>query len=1012
MPTTVEQLRKRKAENPQAFEQARIAMHTFSHYLFSLYLTLRKGNKNEVKLSKQLQSYSEALEKAAFDPSDPDNREVIDKSLDTLADMDLFFGGAAPTFSNMTVFQHLAENYTDDHGKELEKGLNAVVNYCGFPYDIKAIMTGDPHELSPAEKTERSQRKEAWNEQRSVQREQTLQREAQEHLQHLQEQEDRFERIREINRREDEDLEREAREREQREQREQAEREQAEREQAEHERVQREEEQRRQDERIIRQAENNDRQGGNNNVQAQLLQEALQRRQQEEQRRQEEAAREIRLRTTLTENRNRCMQDAGNQQYPADARWALIAEAVAYERESRYVESHRVPVDTSRIRGDVQRIVSGSALEIAKRDGRLEELAAMTPQEIDAYILAKEREVSRYAEGTPNDPARARNIFEQLDRTWRVSSDSEEYRNLMLEVRNIANLERVTQTDNYYAANAATAYIRKNLNKANSAVGKTRMANALAFLKQTMTPDDFKLYCNSLNAMRHIEHRITNNGLEYDINNKRCIVPEEIGTIKELYDAAKERTIPYAQRDEKPSKRDLAMMTALKTLEAKHRNRGENFVVEREELQEEIEKVMRDPRFVKAYRERPADELCEMAFRGNINTIEGYARPLNPDQQARVDGWRMDKKISDRQAKRQDWENREREKVEKERAVIRAAQEQQRQAEEAARKEAERIRKEQEEARYLQTHKPITKLYKGLIPKALKINRAEAPNEKKELVEEAFEILKDKEGPNYAEQELAEVFEVLDDNYVTVNTRTQTLATLIALSELGFKEAVNPKYNDRMIDTDALQKRVDELKKDPVLREMVENPDTQNLINTSYLESRKQKNLDEAHQDQYFTIHLSTSLLNQYNKNLNQKKAMENLNVADGYHYEEQVRKMVFDRDPKLTEAFGISKVAELVALHEIEKKGGGLNAHVDPKEFRKRVDELKKDEIVTEIGKKLAREPLQKRVEREIQLKQNREQAFAELLDNMYLEELSRRKQAQANQQAPQAPNAGGPGL
>lgn len=86
------------------------------------------------------------------------------------------------------------------------------------------------------------------------------------------------------------------------------------------------------------------------------------------------------------------------------------------------------------------------------------------------------------------------------------------------------------------AAYTVKKYVSKNLNKAKSAVGTTRMAVSLAFLKQTMSKDSFEAYCKNLNGMRGIK---TTDGedrsLTFDKDDPRYIEPDTIGTVKEVY---------------------------------------------------------------------------------------------------------------------------------------------------------------------------------------------------------------------------------------------------------------------------------------------------------------------------------------------------------------------------------------------------------------------------------------------------------------------------------------------
>ena len=167
------------------------------------------------------------------------------------------------------------------------------------------------------------------------------------------------------------------------------------------------------------------------------------------------------------------------------------------------------------------------------------------------------------------------------------------------------------------------------------------MATSLAFLKQTMSKASFEAYCIGLNGTRGIKYTIGEGGkINYDRNNPRCIEPDTIGTVEEVYNTFHERFHEYkvgTLKDKDIDPRDIAMLTALKNLEEKNKKLGKNLVVEHEALCEELEKVQKDPRFKEAIKNKSRDELIEMAWWNHLDTIDGYTKPLPPDKQKLVD---------------------------------------------------------------------------------------------------------------------------------------------------------------------------------------------------------------------------------------------------------------------------------------------------------------------------------------------------------------------------------------
>ncbi len=1000
MPVTVDQLRSNNRKGPVVFQRNRTALYTFSRYLYNLARSMKTGKTR--RLGVELDKYSQALQDVASDPNVPGNRAQIDAALDTLANFGNFLSSASSLDNGANNVCETLIDGSDERETAFRDGLNAVNAYCEFGLNVNSIIDGEIDNPTEEERNARQQRLEDWKQQRTRERETNLARERR-----IAEAQERNRINAQLRSREADRLAEEERQREQQ--------------RLEQQRQQRLEQQRQQEEERIRQQE-----------EQRLSEEQRQQRERDARRAEEERQRAQRL--SLENFRDQALSAARNPNTSANDKKTCLAQTVAYQRELDRVQGGVRPVNINNVNNDIQGILDGAAIQIAERRGNLDTLALMTPHNLNNHILSMEQEVGRYQGGSEAAPARAQNILGQLNRTWRVRSDSAEYRAMKETVQSMAGLQRTTQTENYLAAENVTRYIEKNLNRAKSDVGMTRMACSLAFLKQIMSPAQFKAYCINLNTRRHIPSRINANSIEYEKSNPRAIIPEEIGTIAEVYHDARERISDCARRGEKPSARDLAMITALKTLERKNQGRGgDAVVVEHEALQEEIEKVMRDPRFINAYQNRPDDELCELGFGGNINTIEGYAAPLRPDQQERIDNGRVLRDQAEREAKRnqlnerrQAWEAFEGQEAERRRQRDREREEQRRQEQERQRQEQERIRAEREEAVYLSKHKGAMQIIKDLIPDALKLKELnisgpvdenyaqkklggifgilegkeepeiEAPknvDSKKEL-NEVFDLLNDKKEPKKSDKLVQDIFdEVMDGKKNADKSTEEILASLIAVQEFQRREKIHEKYEDKMLNTAKLEKRINVLKNDPVVKDMAKDPKTVKLIKEAFQEGEKQKKFDK---DLYSVTYLCNVLNRQYKDEAARRERLANLKIRNGYEDRKPLTDALFRLDRRLNYKKVGAFAAEMTALHEFEKQGGGPDAHLDYEAFKKRVEELKKDPAFEKIGQTLMGLTLQRKMQQTVVMEENREQAFAKMVNDMYREEVAKREKVQ----------------
>ena len=1006
MPVTVEQLRRLKTQNPDRFEQNRRAMFAFSQFLYRTGQQLRREDNEAV--GRQLEKYSEALEQAALDPTVPEYREKIDTALDTLSTMGEYLGKVSSSNYGAGNNCELVINSDADRENAFRDGLNAVNAYCGFQYNVNDLVDGVVDNPTENERREREQARNEWNQQRAREREQSLRQERLANQRRQQQENARRQRLENAERLEEQDRQREERRRERARQREAAEQRQRE-----------EQERRIQEERNLS---------------------PQQREQREREAQQREQQRQAGLRNMLSGNRDLSRESARNPETPVQQKKINLAEVVAYQRELNRVQNGVRPVNMDYVNSDIQSVLDGAAIAVAERQGRLDTLARMTPERLNEHVLNMEQEIDRYTAGNANSSERAGEIFSQLDDTWRFRKDSREYRDAKRAIQDYSNLQNPSQVDSYLAAQPVKEYVRKNLQHATSAVGKTRMACSMAFLKQTMSAEEFRIYCNNLNALRGIPNQVIGNRIEYDKSHPRCFVPEEIGTAEEVYSAARERVSESAQKDEKPSARDLAIMTAIKTLQAKNRGKGGEegryLIVEHEALQDEIEKVMRDPRFINAYQNRPNDELWEMGFHGNINTLQGYADPLRPEQQDRVNAARDRQEREERQekenqlrAKRQAWEENETREVERRRQKVREAENLKRQEQENARREQERIQAEREEAVFLSKHTPAQKVYEDLfsdvqrlqnlyipaqdepgVPAPKKnhaqkmvdevfgiLNGKEVPEEPApkidpdKMVDEVFGILDEKPEPKESDRMAQDVFdEVLNENHVPKKSTEEVLSTLIALAEMQKGVKANPKYNDRMLNTAKLQKRIDTLKNDPVVKQMARDPKLVETVKNSLQEGQKKQDKDEKQKQMYSTMHLSIVLQKEHEKKTKDKEVLDRMTVADGYHAMKKKTDAVIRGQMDFKQA--VSPVATMVALREFEEKGG-VNGHLDMNALNKRVKELLKDPIIKSMGQTLTGPTKLREMEKTIAMKENREQVFGEMVGDMYKKEVEKKK-------------------
>jgi len=691
-----------------------------------------------------------------------------------------------------------------------------------------------------------------------------------------------------------------------------------------------------------------------------------------------------RIQALLTEAR-----DPGTS---ASQRKANIAEAMAYQLELKLANDGAVNVDVPRVNDNIQSFMT--ALTLEERQGRLNSLASSSQdafrvsadsisRSVDSYTAAEEFGMRLHSHiPDPKEQrsaarsymrTRAGNLFRRMNRTWRFGGSSAEFNAAKKAIQEFAGLDNPTKADYYLAAEPVKAYVAKNIAQASSALGRTRMACSMAFLKQVMPEAAFRAYCNTLNYQRRIPSNIVEGQADpvFDRSNPRCFVPEEIGTIKEVYDAARERISELAKTNQRPSEREIAILTALRNLQARSRD-GENTFVEHESLQEEIRKVQADRRF-QAAMNRNADELCEMAFGGNIDKIQGYTEDLRPDQLRRIQESRALQAEEQQRA-----EEEEKQRILKETEDKRIADEKARTEEqERLREEQERLAREREEQEFLEKNTPLTKLYTAIAP------------EIQELANPLYEQ-----------------FALLDDED-PVNKNTELVAKMLAYWEAGQNTEVNEKYGDRMLNNEAVAKRIEELKKDPIIisqaRMLTEDPEMRNVV-SEYTKRAEASDYSEKDKKVYPVLNIAGRLYKDYQKQLDARKVKPEPKgtVAGMYDSMKGSAESVISGKKDYKEAAKVISLA--VAVHELERKHGGTEAEVGLNELQNRARQLVKDPLIEKISQDLKGPGRQKELERALHMKENRAQAFAEFMDGKYQEAVAEKQKAAA--QKPSQPN------
>lgn len=668
-----------------------------------------------------------------------------------------------------------------------------------------------------------------------------------------------------------------------------------------------------------------------------------------------------------------------------------LASAIACQREKA-----RENPSAENIASVTALVYDSAELRLAERKGRLNELANLTAAALDKRVRDRQEELDDYLGGTAASAGRAERIFRQMDRTWRFAKDSPEYTEMKRAVREIGSMDEPAEPfDHYLASESAQAYVMKNLRKAYSEAGMTRMSCALAFLKQTMKPAAFRAYCNNLNVHRGVASN--------DVANPRHIDPDEVGTVREVYQAIRERIGACVRSKQDPSRRDLAMLTALKRLEARSAD-GEDAVVVHETLQAEIEKVQQDRRFTDAMERMSGRELAQMAWDGNLDTLDGYARGLDDFQKQYLENEKRRELLEQREEEaRRDAEEQRRAQEEQER---REAEERlRREAEERqAREERERAeQREREEAarKWRETHKPISELYEEL-------------SDDLDAIFSPLYVLNDLDnsGAKQPEAVFAGLI-ALRDIYIAANTQGK-------------------RDDDPVVDLVALKQRTDALAKDPLViqmsRDYPQNP--RYISGFQSIRDGVQKDIDSGKisadlRKRYVAAIMSRDLgRNYYALDAERKMTPEERKAAAERKAAEEREKHSFRavyRDRKVQTASDViinrnanyqdagRFVAMAVALREQKKDDGDV---VDNGLFGKRWNEFKDDPAILRLGQTLAGHSFDRELNalKGIQDPEQRCRACIDSVYDLYLEKI--KHQQKQNDENQDKKGSGGPQL
>ena len=653
----------------------------------------------------------------------------------------------------------------------------------------------------------------------------------------------------------------------------------------------------------------------------------------------------------------------------AYAYWFILDEANAVNQNVELENDNEVPddaqnaqtinIDENELNNKKNYALGSLAFDVALKNRRVDELTGRSLNTITTHINYVKDNIDQYNAGNEKSANRAQSVLSQFESTWRIKRNSSEFNAAKRAMRDIAqSQDDPTRSMNFLAGDTVKKYVAKNIRKAKSAVGITRMACALAFIKQTMTEQDFKIYCRNMNVLRGNQPlSVQGNEAVFDRTDPRCIVPEEIGTVAEVYHNARERFTVYQKNKEKIDTRDIAILYALKNIE-KNSPEGKNKIVEHETLQAEIQKIQNKRAFREFCERTPRDELIMMAWEHKFDnsltpTLDEYH--MNQVLQDRQNAIKAERELIDNQHAVEDAKIlADNAKYKAEALEIKKKLDEQ-EAEKKKIEEQNRKQKELEERR--KTARTFEELSAELLPAMEKYaepaklkEEAELKKKDKDMVENLFDDIIINPAPKKkGNKELDEIFDELNENPTLEKEKLDTFAKFVVVGKFFFKEKEEREKNKAKktesitIKLDDFKKEVSNLKKNPdfknIAKEIIDDPKfSENALNC-YKNSKESDVKDENQRNLRAVLLFCASLNTKYEKKLDflKKRPLKDYYSDMNGKLKNYLDNGNFDKkDGRLK-----TLVYNAIVLRNIEKEVGP-NGAASPKEVDTEVKKLK----------------------------------------------------------------------
>jgi hypothetical protein len=236
---------------------------------------------------------------------------------------------------------------------------------------------------------------------------------------------------------------------------------------------------------------------------------------------------------------------------------------------------------------------------------------------------------------------------------------------------------------------------------------------------------------------------------------------------------------------------------------------------------------------------------------------------------------------------------------------------------------------------------------------------------------------------------------------------TALVANLVAYWEGYQAHKKTAEQPEPIVNLKALQKRVNELKSDPIVKELGKkfehNPDMPAAIK-ELQEKAVGSGYKKSSSSLYASVQLSATLKKEYDKRLEAKakeaEPKKLPTISQGYHAADSkalVDKVLAHQGNYMVAA---NATALMLALREAEKAGGGLDAPLNTDAVVKRTEELAKDPAVIRLGQNLTGPNGSKEMDRYMQMKPDPIYAFAEMVDEKYQKAIQEQQKNQNGKQ------------